>query len=124
MADYLNDRVFDYGVNELTTNGLRLDICTQQPTTYAEATSTYTVGNKVTPTISAPQARAGGGRKVVVSAITDGTVTGTATAAFYAITDTGNSRLLAAADLNATQAVTSGNTFTLTAIDIGIPSPA
>jgi hypothetical protein len=34
-----------------------------------------------------------------------------------------NSRLLATGSLTASQAVTSGNTFTLTSFDIGIPDP-
>ena len=121
---FLNDRVLDFGVNELTTNGNALHVCSQEPTTYAEATSTYTLGNKATPTIGSPADGDANGRKVVVSAITDGSVTGTGTASHFAIVDTGNSRLLATKALASTQAVTSGNTFTLTAIDITIPDAA
>jgi len=93
------------------------------PTSYAEATSTYSLGNKSSPSVSAPSDRTGGGRKVTVSAITDGNVTATGTAAFYALCDTANSRMLAQGSLNSSQAVTSGNTFTLSAFDIGIPDP-
>jgi hypothetical protein len=38
--------------------------------------------------------------------------------------DTANSRLLATSSLTASQAVTSGNTFTLSSVAIGIPDPA
>lgn len=120
----LGDRVFDNGLTVLDTEANRLDICSQEPTTYAQATSTYTLGNKTTPTIGAPADRAGGGREVTVSAISDGAVTGTGTATHYAITDTVNSRLLATGSLSASQAVTNGNTFTLTSFKIGIPDPA
>lgn len=123
MASLHND-VYDNGLSTLTSNGNRLDLCSTEPTTYTQATSTYTLGNKTSPTISAPGNRSGGGRKVTVSAITDGTVTGTGTAAYYAVVDTVNSKLLAAGQLGASQAVTSGNTFSLTALDIGIPAPA
>lgn len=120
----LGNRVFDYGLDALDSDADRLDICSQEPTTYAEATSTYTLGNKTSPTIGSPADRAGGGREVTVSAINDGSVTGTDTATHYAITDTVNSRLLATGSLSSSQSVTSGNTFTLTEFDIGIPDPS
>ena len=74
--------------------------------------------------IGAPQDRNAGGREVVVAAISDGTVTATGTATHYAILDTVNSRLLATGSLSASQAVTSGNTFTLSSTTVGIPDPA
>lgn len=120
----LNDRVFDNGLTVLDTEANVLHICGTLPTTYTEATSTYTLGNKTSPTVSAPSDRTGGGRKVTVSAITDGSVTATGTAAYYALCDTVNSRMLAQGSLSASQALTSGNTFTLGALDIGIPDPA
>lgn len=121
---YLNDRVFDSGLSVLDTEANRLDICSQEPTTYTEATSTYTLGNKTSLSIGAPADRTPSGRKVTVAAITDGTVTGTDTATHWAIVDTGNSRLLATGSLSSSQAVTSGNTFSLAAFDIGIPDPS
>lgn len=120
----LNDRVFDNGLTVLDTEANRIDICSQEPTTYAAATSTYTLGNSTSLSIGAPQDRSGGGREVVVAAITDGSVTGTGTATHYAIVDTINSRLLATGSLTASQSVTSGNTFTLSSVAIGIPDPA
>ena len=120
---FIADYVLDAALSKLDTEANRLDICTQEPTTYAEATSTYTCGNKTSLSVGAPTDRTPNGRKVVVAAITDGTVTGTATASHWAIVDTGNSRLLATGAL-APQAVTSGNTFTLGTIDIGIPDAA
>lgn len=120
----LNDRVLDNGLTVLDTEANRLDICSTAPTTYTEATSTYTLGNKTSLSIGAPAARAGGGREVTVAAFTDGSVTGTGTAAYYAITDTTNSRLLAQGSLSSSQAVTSGNTFSISAFKIGIPAPA
>jgi hypothetical protein len=118
----LADRVYDLGLNVLDTEANRLDITTTEATTYAQATSTLTLGNKTSLSIGEPEARTPNGRKVTVAAITDGTVTGTDTAAFWAITDTVNSRLLATGSLASSQSVTSGNTFTLAAFDIGIPA--
>ena len=123
MAGFLNNDVYDSGLSELA-DGNELHICSAMPTTYTEAIVTYTLGVKTTPTISAPGAKAGGGREVTISAITDGAVTGTDTAAYFAIVDTTTSRLLAAQALGTPQVVTSGNVFTTTALKIGIASPA
>jgi len=121
---YINDEVFDTGLDYADTNGTRIDICyTQEPTTYAEATSTYTCGNKTGLNTGATEAGATDGRRVIVPAITDGSVTATQTAGWWALTD-GSSILVATGALSSTQAVTSGNTFTLDAISITIRDAA
>lgn len=120
----ISDRVFDNGLTVLDTEANAIHITSQEATDYTDATSTSTLGNSTSLSIGAPQDRSGGGREVVVAAITDGSVTATGTATHYAIVDTSNSRLLATGALTASQAVTSGNTFTLTSVTIGIPDPA
>ena len=120
----LNDRVFDNGLTVLDTEANAIHITSAEATTYISATSTVTLGNSTSLSIGVPQDRLGGGREVVVAAITDGSVTGTGTATHYAIVDTVNSRLLATGSLSASQAVTSGNSFTLSSVAIGIPDPA
>lgn len=120
----LADRVFDNGLTVLDTEANRIDITSQEATTYTEATSTHTLGNSTSLSIASPSDRSGGGREVVVSAISDGSVSGSGTATHYAIVDTSNSRLLATGSLSASQGVTSGNTFSLASFTIGIPDPA
>jgi hypothetical protein len=119
----LDNRVFDNGLTVLDTEANKILITSQEATTFTEANSTYALGSSTSLSIGAPADRAGGGREVVVAAITDGSVTGTGTATHYAIVDTVNSRLLATSTLTASQSVTSGNTFTLTSVAIGIPDP-
>lgn len=119
---FLTDEALDQGLDYLDTNGTRIDICSQEPTTYTEATSTYTLGNDTVNT-GATQDGASSGRRVIVPAITAGSVTGTGTATHWALTD-GASLFLAAQSLSSSQGVTSGNTFSLTAISITIPDPA
>lgn len=119
----LNDRVFDNGLTVLDTEANKISITSQEATTYTEGNATYALGNSTSISISAPADRVGGGRKVTVSAITGGSVTGSGTATHYAILDTINSRLLATGSLTASQVVTSGNSFTLSSFDIGIPDP-
>ena len=120
----LNDRVFDNGLTVLDTEANKILVTSQEATTYTEANATYALGNSTSLSISAPSDRTGGGREVTVSAISDGVVTGTGTVTHYALVDTSNSRLLATGSLTASQAVTSGNTFTLGAFTVGIPDPA
>jgi len=121
---FLDDRVFDNGLSVLDTEANAIHITDSEATGYTDATSTSSLGNSTSLSIGAPQDRSGGGREVVVAAITDGSVTGTGTATHYAIVDTVNSRLLATGSLTASQSVTSGNTFTLSSVAIGIPDPA
>lgn len=120
----LGNRVFDNGLTVLDTEANAIHITSQEASDYTEATSTYTLGNSTSLSIGAPADRTGGGREVTVAAITDGSVSSTGTATHYAIVDTSNSRLLATGSLNASQSVTSGNTFTLATFDVGIPDPA
>ena len=120
----LNNRVFDNGLSVLDTEADRLDITSQEATSYVDATSTYTLGNSDSLSIAAPSDRSGGGREVVVASIADAPVTGNGTATHYAIVDTANSRLLATGSLTASQVVASGNTFSLGSFTIGIPDPA
>ena len=119
----LDNRVFDNGLTVLDTEANAIHITSAEATSYANVAS-VTLGNSTSLSIGAPQDRSGGGREVVVAAITDGSVTGTGTATHYAIVDTVNSRLLATSTLTASQSVTSGNTFTLSSVAVGIPDPA
>lgn len=117
---FLSDYIFDAALAKLDTEANRLDICSQEPTSYAQATSTYTLGNNTSISIGSPEDRTPNGRKVVVAATSGGSVTGTGSATHWAIVDTANSRLLATGALSAPQSVTSGNTFSTAAFDIGI----
>lgn len=118
---FIADRVLDFGLNVLSTEANRLDICSSEPTSFAEATDTESLGNKTNLTISNPQARSPDGRKVTVAQITDGVIDDSGTATHYAIVDTTNNRLLITGTLDTPQVVTDGNTFTLASFDIGIP---
>ncbi|RRH98092.1 hypothetical protein EH240_20060 [Mesorhizobium tamadayense] len=120
---FLNSLVLDNGVQYIKDHGNRLHICSSEPADYA-ATLTASLGTKDTPTISVPGARTPSGRKVTVSAITDGAVSANGNGSHWALVDTVNSRLLAAKALDAVLACNNGDTWTLPAFDIGIPGPA
>ena len=123
---WLSNEILDGGLDVLDVSGTQLNLCkTAEPTTYGQATTAgaNSLGVKTGLSIPAPSERAGGGREVIVPAITDGTVTTTDTAAYYGITN-GVDTLYATGALSAGQAVTDGNTFTLTSFTLGIPDPA
>lgn len=125
MAGKAGDWVLDNGLAGLKSNATHIYICSQAPTTYTEATSTYALGNKNFGAGSVfPGSIAAGspnGRKLTTAAVTDGSVTGNGTAARWAIVDSVNSRLLLDNDLSSSQVVASGNIFSLPGFDFRIP---
>ena len=120
---FINDNVFDSGLAYAVTNGSDLHILNADAGGTYGNVATFTVGNETLITVGSPQAGAVDGRRVVVPAITAGDVTATDTATHWALTD-GASILVASGALTTPQAVTSGNTFTLDAIDITIRDAA
>jgi hypothetical protein len=124
MAGKINSWALDNGLTGLKNLATHIYICSQEPLTYAAATSTYALGNQsfgAGNALTGPTDRSPNGRKVTTVAVTNGTITGTGTATRWAIVDSVNSRLLVDNDLAASQAVSAGNVFSLPAFDIGIP---
>jgi hypothetical protein len=127
MVAKLEDRTLDFGLNELDTLATHIRICGTEPSDYASATTANVLGFKnwgAGNAFGAPGAGTPNGRKVSSIAITDGTITTAGTANWWAVTDETNSRYLAHGTLNAAQAVSAGNSFSLGAFDITIPSQA
>ena len=120
----LADQIFDSGLNQFNSLTENLYILSGDPGLTWGNIATLGLGSKAAPTVSVAADRAGGGREVTISAITDGNVTATGTASHYALTDDSATTILASGSLSASQSVTSGNTFTLTEFTIGIPDPA
>lgn len=119
------DHVYDNGLTVLDTEANAVHICSSEPATYAAATTTASLGNSTSVSFGAPQdGSVGGGREVVMTAITDGAVTANGTATHFAVVDTVNSRLLVTGTLTPSQAVTNGNDFTMGSITVGLPDPA
>ena len=122
MAGFITDEALDAGLDYLDTNGTRVDINdTAEATTYSLATvdGTNSLGNKTGLNTGVTADGAVDGRKVTVPAITDGSVTETGTAAYWALTDN-SSILVATGTLTSSQGVTDGNTFSLDAIILAI----
>jgi hypothetical protein len=119
---YIDNYVFDAALAKLA-EATHIYLCNADPDTYTEATATFDVGVKATPSVGSPADRSPTGRKVTVAAITGGTTTNTDTATHWALVDTGNTRLRSSGALSAPQAMTAGNPWSLAAFDIGIADP-
>jgi hypothetical protein len=126
---FLNDNTLDNGLAALKAAATDIYICSQEPATFTQATSTYALGTKNLGAgnvySAAIAAGSPSGRKLTSVAIVagaPGSVTATGTATHSAVTSSGSSRLEVAQSLSASQAVTSGNTFTLTAQDVRLPN--
>lgn len=119
-GEFIADSIFDNGLTYADTNGETLYITSAAATTYAQAATSLSLGQKTSVTVSVPQApTAGTGRAVEIAAITDGVVDGSGSASHWALCkDSATSELLATGPLTTQQTVTSGNTFTLDAIEI------
>lgn len=126
---FLNDNTLDNGLAALKTAADRIYLCSAEPATYTQATSTLALGNKdlgaggVYP--GAIAAGSPSGRRLTSAAVAagaPGSITATGTATHSAVVSSAASRLEVAQALNASQAVTSGNTFTLTAQDVRLPN--
>lgn len=122
---FINDNILDNGLAALKAAASAIHINNAEPATFTAATSTNSLGSKSFGAGSVfPGAIAAGspsGRKLTSAAVTDGSITTTGTATHYSIVSAGASRLEWAGALAASQAVTSGNPFTLGAFDVRLP---
>jgi hypothetical protein len=126
---FLNDNTLDNGLAALKAAADKIYICSQEPATYTQATSTYALGNASLGAGNVyPNAIAAGspsGRQLVsapVASGSPGSITATGTATHSSTVSSGSSRLEVAQALSASQAVTNGNTFTLTAQTVRLPN--
>lgn len=126
MAKSIHNDVLDAALDEIAT-GNEINVCSAQPTTYAEAHTTYmlaqhamTIGDGSGDyTVGDGDAS---GRKVAVTQQADITITNSGTATHVAIVDTATSTLLLVTTCTA-QALTAGNTVTIPTFDDEIADP-
>jgi len=117
----ISDNNLDAALNRIKNNATELVICSQEPTTYTEAHTTYALGSKTLTTASftGPAAGDTSGRKLTVDAVTDGSIDASGTARYLALTD-GSSELLFAVALDTERVIDSETVFTSPAFDIEI----
>lgn len=124
MAKSIHDDVLDAALDYLETYGNEIDVCSAQPTTYAEAHTTYMLAQHTLTTADSVIANGdSSGRKLTWSQQADITITNSGTATHVAVVDTGNSKLLLVTTCTS-QALTSGNTVTIPTFDDELADPA
>lgn len=117
MAKYMPDAIIDLMLDVIGA-ATELCICSTQPTTYAEAHTTYMLAAHVL--AGGDFSKANGdtsGRKLILAAQNGFSVTNDGNAQHYALTITGSSALLLVGTLTAQQ-VYSGNTVNFPATDV------
>ncbi len=123
MGKSVHDDVLDGALNIIKNNCTRMCVCSAQPTTYAEAITTYELADVVM--ASGDFTNANGdtsGRKTTVAAKSAFAVDASGTATHVALVDVTNSKLLYVTTCTS-QALTSGNTVSTPAWDIEIADP-
>ena len=124
MAKSIHNDVLDAALEYIESTGDEINVCSAQPTTYAEAHATYMLAQH---TMTDADYTVGdgdsSGRKVAVAQQADITITNSGTATHVAITDTGESKLLLVTTCTS-QALTSGNTVTVPTFDDEIADPS
>lgn len=119
MAKWQNDAFLDAAFAYISTNYDELYLCSAQPATYAEASSTYKLAG-ITGTngdVTGPANGDTSGRKLTIDAQTGISVTGSGDVTHVAIC---SSDTLLYVTTCTTQTVTSGNTASTSAWDIEI----
>ena len=130
MAKFSHDDNLDAMLNNIKTKATRLCVCSAEPTTFAEATTTYDGGaskyNLAIKTIAGTDftgpADDTSGRKVTVNEAAALSVTASASATHIALVDFDDEDVLYVTTCTS-QALTSGNTVTVPAWEISVADP-
>ena len=123
MAKSAHDDMLDGSLNILKNNVTRITLCSQQPTTFAEANATYALADVTVDSTDFTNANGDtNGRKVTIAAQNAVPVDTTGTSNHVALLDVTNSKLLYVTT-HTGQALTSGNTVNIGAFDIEIADP-
>lgn len=119
MTKFVIDAAYDAALNYIKNNCNRLDVCSQVPTTRAEAITTYSQANVAMDTgdFTGPADHTTG-RKITVAAQNGLSVTVTAGADHVALTSA--TELLLVTDFTE-QTLTSGNTVNVGSFEFRIP---
>ena len=118
MAKWQLDAVLDAALTYISTNSTQIFVCSTQPTTYAEASSTYALtGAAVTPGFQANAAGDVSGRKLAVDEEADITITASANAEHIALCSADTLLYVTSCT---SQGLTSGGTVTVPTWDIEI----
>lgn len=123
MAKWASDSVMDAALDYIATSTL-LTVCSAQPTTYAEASSTYKLADVVVDGTDFTKANGDtNGRKVTVAQQASMDIDDSGTATHVALSISGSSTLVYVTTCTS-QVLTSGGTVTVPVWDVEISDPS
>ncbi len=115
----------DVAIADMMARIDRLYICSAEPTTFLEASSTFRLGVKTNPVLSGPLPGTIDGRKFEVANWTDGVVEVTGGVTHYALVDeVGETLEVVQVVSNSPEAVTALDSFTGGTISVNLRDPA
>lgn len=123
MVAYINDLVFDNGLQLISTTADRVFLNVTEPTNYLDATTGINALGNAAATVNAPADGATDGRRVIVDAISGGTVNGDGDANFFSLVDDTAQEIMCYQAISNPQTVSDGNTFSLSQFEVRIPDP-
>lgn len=124
---YITPNALDASLNYIKNNVENLYICSSEPTTFTEASSTFRLCVKASPVITGPvnyTVDLETGRMITVAAITDGAIESAGQAAYLALTDDSNNELLYVKPLNVAEVIVAQQVFTMPSFAIKHKNPA
>lgn len=125
MARSAHDDVLDALGDYIIANCTRITLCSDQPTTFAEANATFALADVTVDSGDFSQANGDvSGRKTTVAAQTAVEVDATGEADHVALLDVANSKLLYVTVIDTPQMLTDGNDVDIAAFDIEVRDPA
>ncbi|NIP54653.1 MAG: hypothetical protein GWN00_26865 [Aliifodinibius sp.] len=86
MARWQNDTMLDQALTWIKTNTDNIHICTSQPTTFSQATSTYELGQASLAVSGSPANGSSSGRKIAIDAASSIAITSSGTMKHVALT--------------------------------------
>lgn len=122
MAGVLNSLVLDFGLDVVADEATHIVVCSSEPTAYSLCSigSSNLIGYKsfgAGGCFGSPESYEGG-RKIDMTAITDGTITTTGTVRFWCAIDEVNGRMLGYAPISNPGVETAGNQFKMPTLSI------
>lgn len=119
----IGDYALDNGLVGLAAVCDKIFICSSEPATYTDATSTFALGSQnfgAGAVFGSPAAGSPTGRKITSAPIASANVSANGTVVRWAAVDSANSRLLAEGALSGGQAVNTTEFFSLAAIPLHV----
>lgn len=124
MAKSVHNNVLDQSLEYIKNNCDKMTVCSQEPTTFTEANSTYALADVSMGSTDYTIADGDtSGRKVTVAEKSGVTVDDTGTGNHVALLDTVNSLMLYVTT-STSQSLTSGNTMTFETWDVELRDPS